>query len=77
MNILFNDRIAFSYDRLPFYDASVTARYSGKSEIFHATTIIGNVLARRKVNSHPTFGHVGWRINFDNRICRNRVSGID
>ena len=55
MNILFNDRIAFSYDRLPFYDASVTARYSGKSEIFHATTIIGNVLARRKVNSQPIF----------------------
>ena len=55
MNVLFNDRIAFSYDRLPLYDAPVAAHYSGKSEILHATTIIGSVRARRKIHSHPIF----------------------
>ena len=55
MNILFNDRIAFSYDRAPSYDAPVTARYSGKSEIFHATTTIGNVYAHRRINSQSIF----------------------
>ena len=56
MNVLFNDRIAFSYDCLPSYDAPVAAHYSGKSEIFHATTIIGSVSARRRIiHSYPIF----------------------